>query len=94
MYWLPKMRKFVSYKCAIIKYLLHRKTVLGLTDLRTLVLEQYGMDICLLTFHSFFHSTNVYEVSPENKAPKRMQRGKHKNPSSEGVPILREVIVQ
>ena len=60
LYWPLKMREVMGYKGSIIKYLLHRKEVLSLTDRRMLVLEQHGTDICLLNFHSFFHSTNVY----------------------------------
>lgn len=65
--------------------MLHRKTALGLIYLRTLVLEQQDMNICLLMFHSFFHSTNNYKVFPKNKAHKKIQGGIHKNPNSKGV---------
>lgn len=88
-----KNEKVVGYKGGITKYLSRRKKMLGLRDPSTLVLEEHAMDIYLLKCHSFFHSTNVYKVSPENKALRRMQRGIHKNPSFKGVLVLIDVIV-
>lgn len=54
---------------------------------------EYDMGIFLLKLHQLFHSTNVYKISPENKALKRRQRGQQENPSYKGVPVLDKVVV-